>query len=37
MVLDIWKGEAPYNLQGQFFHVTTQNTQNAQNKTISAS
>jgi alkanesulfonate monooxygenase SsuD/methylene tetrahydromethanopterin reductase-like flavin-dependent oxidoreductase (luciferase family) len=27
MVLEIWKGEAPYNLQGQFFHVTTQNTQ----------
>src|SRR5207302_1181827 len=27
MVLDIWKGEAPYNLQGQYFHVTTQNTQ----------
>jgi alkanesulfonate monooxygenase SsuD/methylene tetrahydromethanopterin reductase-like flavin-dependent oxidoreductase (luciferase family) len=27
MVLDIWKGEAPYNLQGQFFNVTTQNTQ----------
>src|SRR5204862_7660376 len=27
MVLDIWKGEAPYNLQGQFFGVTTQNTQ----------
>src|SRR5438309_2275074 len=21
MVLDIWKGEAPYNLQGQYFHV----------------
>ena len=27
MVLDIWKGEPPYNLQGQFFQVTTQNTQ----------
>jgi len=27
MVLDIWKGEPPYNLQGQFFNVTTQNTQ----------
>jgi alkanesulfonate monooxygenase SsuD/methylene tetrahydromethanopterin reductase-like flavin-dependent oxidoreductase (luciferase family) len=27
MVLDIWKGEAPYNLKGQFFEVTTQNTQ----------
>src|SRR5258706_15192673 len=27
MVLDIWKGEAPYNLTGQFFSVTTQNTQ----------
>jgi len=27
MVLDIWKGDAPYNLQGQYFHVTTQNTQ----------
>src|SRR5213595_3581032 len=26
MVLDIWKGEGPYNLQGQFFNVTTQNT-----------
>src|SRR5438128_2127136 len=25
MVLDIWEGEAPYNLQGQFFGVTTQN------------
>jgi alkanesulfonate monooxygenase SsuD/methylene tetrahydromethanopterin reductase-like flavin-dependent oxidoreductase (luciferase family) len=23
MVLDIWKGEAPYNLSGQFFNVTT--------------
>src|SRR5258708_35304830 len=27
MVLDIWNGEPPYNLQGQFFNVTTQNTQ----------
>ncbi len=27
MVLDIWEGQAPYNLQGQFFGVTTQNTQ----------
>jgi alkanesulfonate monooxygenase SsuD/methylene tetrahydromethanopterin reductase-like flavin-dependent oxidoreductase (luciferase family) len=27
MVLDIWEGEPPYNLQGQFFNVTTQNTQ----------
>lgn len=27
MVLDIWKGEAPYNLKGNFFEVTTQNTQ----------
>lgn len=27
MVLDIWKGEPPYNLQGQFFNVTTQSTQ----------
>jgi len=27
MVLDIWKGEAPYNLKGQFFEVSTQNTQ----------
>jgi alkanesulfonate monooxygenase SsuD/methylene tetrahydromethanopterin reductase-like flavin-dependent oxidoreductase (luciferase family) len=27
MVLDIWEGEPPYNLQGQFFGVTTQNTQ----------
>src|SRR5947209_17779417 len=27
MVLDIWKGEAPYNLTGQFFAVTTQSTQ----------
>jgi len=26
MVLDIWKGEPPYKLQGQFFHVTTENT-----------
>src|SRR4029079_2423697 len=25
MVLDIWKGEPPYKLQGQFFHVTTEN------------
>ena len=23
MVLDIWKGEAPYDLKGQFFNVTT--------------
>src|SRR5258706_14716239 len=27
MVLDIWEGTPPYNLQGQFFNVTTQNTQ----------
>jgi alkanesulfonate monooxygenase SsuD/methylene tetrahydromethanopterin reductase-like flavin-dependent oxidoreductase (luciferase family) len=27
MVLDIWKGEPPYKLQGQFFNVTTENTQ----------
>src|SRR3989449_1547743 len=27
MVLDIWKGSAPYNLSGQFFSVTTANTQ----------
>ena len=27
MVLDIWKGEPPYNLKGQFFEVTTQQTQ----------
>jgi len=27
MVLDIWKGEAPYNLKGQFFEVTTGQTQ----------
>jgi alkanesulfonate monooxygenase SsuD/methylene tetrahydromethanopterin reductase-like flavin-dependent oxidoreductase (luciferase family) len=26
MVLDIWKGEPPYNLTGQFFSVTTENT-----------
>jgi alkanesulfonate monooxygenase SsuD/methylene tetrahydromethanopterin reductase-like flavin-dependent oxidoreductase (luciferase family) len=26
MVLDIWKGEAPYNLSGQFFNVTTEKT-----------
>jgi alkanesulfonate monooxygenase SsuD/methylene tetrahydromethanopterin reductase-like flavin-dependent oxidoreductase (luciferase family) len=26
MVLDIWKGEAPYNLTGQFFNVSTENT-----------
>jgi len=26
MVLDIWKGEAPYNLSGQFFSVTTEKT-----------
>ena len=26
MVLDIWKGEPPYNLSGQFFSVTTENT-----------
>ena len=26
MVLDIWKGEAPYNLKGQFWEVTTQKT-----------
>ncbi|HEX9397037.1 MAG TPA: LLM class flavin-dependent oxidoreductase [Burkholderiales bacterium] len=27
MVLDIWKGEGPYNLKGNFFEVTTANTQ----------
>jgi alkanesulfonate monooxygenase SsuD/methylene tetrahydromethanopterin reductase-like flavin-dependent oxidoreductase (luciferase family) len=26
MVLDIWKGEPPYNLAGQFFNVSTENT-----------
>ena len=26
MVLDIWKGEAPYNLQGKYFTVTTAQT-----------
>jgi len=26
MVLDIWRGEAPYNLSGQFFNVTTEKT-----------
>jgi alkanesulfonate monooxygenase SsuD/methylene tetrahydromethanopterin reductase-like flavin-dependent oxidoreductase (luciferase family) len=26
MVLDIWKGEAPYNLTGQFFSISTENT-----------
>jgi alkanesulfonate monooxygenase SsuD/methylene tetrahydromethanopterin reductase-like flavin-dependent oxidoreductase (luciferase family) len=26
MVLDIWKGEAPYNLKGQFFAVSTKQT-----------
>jgi alkanesulfonate monooxygenase SsuD/methylene tetrahydromethanopterin reductase-like flavin-dependent oxidoreductase (luciferase family) len=26
MVLDIWKGEPPYNLTGQFFNVSTENT-----------
>ena len=26
MVLDIWKGEPPYNLRGQFFSVTTEKT-----------
>ncbi|MEP2780866.1 MAG: LLM class flavin-dependent oxidoreductase [Pseudoruegeria sp.] len=26
MVLDIWAGEAPYNLKGDFWEVTTQNT-----------
>jgi len=26
MVLDIWAGEAPYNLTGQFFNVSTENT-----------
>ena len=26
MVLDIWQGEAPYNLTGQFFNVTTDKT-----------
>lgn len=28
MVLDIWNGEAPYNLEGEFWSVTTQNTMN---------
>src|SRR5713226_5177209 len=27
MVLDLWAGSAPYNLSGQFFSVTTANTQ----------
>src|SRR2546430_10640330 len=27
MVLDIWAGSAPYDLSGQFFSVTTANTQ----------
>lgn len=26
MVLDIWKGEPPYNLEGEFFSVTTEKT-----------
>ncbi|HEY2337302.1 MAG TPA: LLM class flavin-dependent oxidoreductase [Burkholderiales bacterium] len=26
MVLDIWQGEAPYNLAGQFFSISTENT-----------
>lgn len=26
MVLDIWAGQAPYNLKGDFFEVSTQNT-----------
>ncbi len=26
MVLDIWRGEAPYNLSGQYFNVTTEKT-----------
>jgi alkanesulfonate monooxygenase SsuD/methylene tetrahydromethanopterin reductase-like flavin-dependent oxidoreductase (luciferase family) len=26
MVLEIWKGQAPYNLEGQFYKVTTANT-----------
>jgi len=26
MVLDIWKGEGPYDLKGNFFEVTTKNT-----------
>src|SRR5512134_1218801 len=26
MVLDIWRGEAPYNLQGKYFNVTTAQT-----------
>lgn len=26
MVLDIWKGEAPYNLEGEYFKVTTAKT-----------
>jgi len=29
MVLDIWAGEAPYNLKGDFYSVTTENTMNA--------
>jgi len=27
MVLDIWKGEAPYNLKGDFYEISTANTQ----------
>jgi len=26
MVLDIWKGEAPYNLKGQFWNISTEKT-----------
>lgn len=28
MVLDIWSGEPPYNLEGQFWNVSTERTQN---------
>lgn len=28
MVLDIWSGDAPYNLEGEFWNVSTQNTMN---------
>lgn len=30
MVLDIWKGEAPYNLEGEYFKVTTAKTMMAE-------
>ncbi len=29
MVLDIWAGEAPYNLKGEFYSVSTEKTMNA--------